>query len=51
MRKINESEVQSVAGGLSVLPIIVAIGGLGAFAYAVGKDLAERDNALQCKAP
>lgn len=48
MRDLNELEVANVSGGVISMEALVAVGSILAFAYMVGKDLAERDNALQC---
>lgn len=45
MRDLTDNEISDVSGGL-ILEVFVAVGGLLAFGYSVGKDLAERDNAL-----
>lgn len=49
MQELNQFEVQEVSGGVEpVTTALVVIGMVGAclaWAYSVGKDMAERDNA------
>lgn len=48
MRTLNQEELEAVSGS-GLLEVVVAVGGILAFGYGVGKDLAARDNLLQCK--
>lgn len=49
MRTLSQEELDIVSGG-GLLEMVVAVGGILGFGYQVGKDLAARDNQLQCKA-
>jgi hypothetical protein len=55
MQTLNIEQIDAVSGGVDPvtvgIAVAVAVGGLLAFAYAVGQDLADRDNRLECPAP
>lgn len=51
MKTLNHNEVATVSGGADPVTItITVIGMVVAAGYMIGKDLAERDNAMSCPA-
>lgn len=51
MQTLNIEQIDAVSGGVNPALVVMVVGGVLAWAYNVGQDLADRDNRLECPAP